>query len=138
MRALCSTKLHIWHPLMVIVGNQFAYELHTVQFNFYDYIYFMQRYFFITAPFLLTNYLTKVGSIFDKNVFKFWWKQLKLLRLFQWKQTCTRPISRSAHQTPNLTNPEFQFPQFQMLQSVFILVCVKSYIGIFWCILVLI
>ena len=27
------------------------------------------------------------------------------------------PLSRSAHQTPNFTNPEFQFPQFKMLQS---------------------
>ena len=26
-------------------------------------------------------------------------------------------ISRSAHQTPNLTNPQFQFPQFKVLQS---------------------
>ena len=29
-------------------------------------------------------------------------------------------ISRSAHQAPNFTNPEFQFPQFKVLQSVFI------------------
>ena len=28
-------------------------------------------------------------------------------------------VSRSAHPTPNFTNPEFQFPQFKMLQSVF-------------------
>ena len=28
-------------------------------------------------------------------------------------------ITRSAHQTPNFTNPEFQFPQFKLLQSVF-------------------
>ena len=28
-------------------------------------------------------------------------------------------VSPSAHQTPNFTNPEFQFPQFKMLQSVF-------------------
>ena len=28
-------------------------------------------------------------------------------------------ISRSAHRTPNLTNPEFQFPQFKVLQSGF-------------------
>ena len=27
-------------------------------------------------------------------------------------------ISRSAHQTPNFTNPEFQFPQFKVLQIV--------------------
>ena len=30
-----------------------------------------------------------------------------------------RYISRSAHQTPNFPNPEFQFPQFKVLQSVF-------------------
>ena len=38
--------------------------------------------------------------------------------------------------TTNFPNSEFQFPQFEVLQSVFILLCVKSYIGIFWCILV--
>ena len=27
--------------------------------------------------------------------------------------------SRSTHRTPNFTNPEFQFPQFKVLQSVF-------------------
>ena len=26
-------------------------------------------------------------------------------------------LSRSAHQTPNFTNPKFQFPQFKVLQS---------------------
>jgi hypothetical protein len=30
-------------------------------------------------------------------------------------------ISRSAHQTPNFTNPEFQFPQLKELQSGFFL-----------------
>ena len=35
-----------------------------------------------------------------------------------------------AHQTTNFTNPELLFPQFKVLQSVFIF-CVKSYIGIF-------
>ena len=28
-------------------------------------------------------------------------------------------LSPSAHRTPNFTNPEFQFPQFKVLQSVF-------------------
>ena len=28
-------------------------------------------------------------------------------------------LSRSAHQTPNFTNPEIQFPQFEVLQNVF-------------------
>ena len=28
-------------------------------------------------------------------------------------------LSRSAHRTTNFTNPEFQFPQFKVLQSVF-------------------
>ena len=28
-------------------------------------------------------------------------------------------LSPSAHQTPNLTNPEFTFSQFKALQSVF-------------------
>ena len=27
--------------------------------------------------------------------------------------------SRSTHRTSNFTNPEFQFPQFKVLQSVF-------------------
>ena len=40
-------------------------------------------------------------------------------------------LSRSAHRTTNFTNSEFQFPQFKVLQSVFIFLCVKSYIGIF-------
>ena len=29
-------------------------------------------------------------------------------------------ISRSAHRTTNFMNPEFQFPQFKVLQSIFI------------------
>ena len=33
------------------------------------------------------------------------------------KQTQLRQLSRSAHQTPNFTNPKFQFPQFKVLQS---------------------
>ena len=28
-------------------------------------------------------------------------------------------LSRSAHRTPNFTNPEFQFPQFNVLQRVY-------------------
>ena len=28
-------------------------------------------------------------------------------------------LSRSAHRTPNFMNPEFQFPQYKVLQSVF-------------------
>ena len=28
-------------------------------------------------------------------------------------------LSHSAHQTPNFVNPEFQFPQLKVLQSVF-------------------
>ena len=51
---------------------------------------------------------------------------------------CTCIISRSAHRTPNFTNPEFQFPQFKVLQSVFFLFNITSYIGIFGCILILI
>ena len=35
----------------------------------------------------------------------------------------SKSISRSAHRTTNFTNPEFQFPQFKVLQSVFF-VCV--------------
>ena len=34
-------------------------------------------------------------------------------------QCRTYVISRSAHRTPNFTNPEFQFPQSKVLQSVF-------------------
>ena len=48
-------------------------------------------------------------------------------------------MSHSVHQKPNFTNPEFQFPQFKVLQSIFLfLFNIPSYIGIFWCILVLI
>ena len=48
-------------------------------------------------------------------------------------------LSCSAHQTTNFTNPEFQFPQFKVLQSVFIFFLnIKSYIGIFGCIVMLI
>ena len=46
--------------------------------------------------------------------------------------------SRSTHRTPNFTNPEFQFPQFKVLQSVFFLFNITSYIGIFGCIWILI
>ena len=34
-------------------------------------------------------------------------------------QLFSRLVSRSAHQTPNFTNPKFQFPQFKVLQIVF-------------------
>ena len=48
-------------------------------------------------------------------------------------------VSCSAHQTPNIPNPEFQFPQFKVLQSVgLFLFNIASYIGIFGCILILI
>ena len=46
-------------------------------------------------------------------------------------------MSRSAHYIPNLTNLEFQFPQFNVLQSVFLFLFNISYIGIFECILML-
>ena len=46
-------------------------------------------------------------------------------------------ISRSAR-TPNFMNTEFQFSQFKVLQSVFFLFNVTSYIGIFECNLILI
>ena len=48
-----------------------------------------------------------------------------------------KQISRSAHRKPNFMNPAFQFPQFKVLQSVFPLFHIKSYIGIFGCILIL-
>ena len=44
-------------------------------------------------------------------------------------------LSRSAHRTPNFTKPEIQFPQFKVLQSVF-LYNIMSYIGNFGCILI--
>ena len=49
-------------------------------------------------------------------------------------------ISRSAHRTPNFTDPEFQFPEFKVLQSGFLnfFFNIKSYIGIFGCIVILI
>ena len=38
-------------------------------------------------------------------------------------------LSRSAHQTPNFTNPEFQFPQFKVLHAkCFFLFSVTSYL----------
>ena len=57
---------------------------------------------------------------------------LGLLKILpEWK-----PLSRSAHGTPNFMNPEFQFPQFKVLQSVFIFfVCKELYwhfFGVFW------
>ena len=47
-------------------------------------------------------------------------------------------LSRSAQRTTYFTNPEFQFPEFKVLQSVFTFFDIKSYIGIFGCILILI
>ena len=35
-----------------------------------------------------------------------------------------RLLSRSPHRTTNFTNPEFQFPQFKVLQSAFFIFCV--------------
>ena len=41
-------------------------------------------------------------------------------------------ISRSAHRTPNFTYPEFQFPQFKVLQSsFFFLIVVLAFLGVF-------
>ena len=39
--------------------------------------------------------------------------------VFQIFRQITTLISRSAHRTPNFTNPEFQFPQFKVLPSGF-------------------
>ena len=36
-------------------------------------------------------------------------------------------MSHSAHRTPNFTNPEFQIPQFKVLQSVFSFLYNKLY-----------
>ena len=44
------------------------------------------------------------------------------LILKKMKQNCPSNFyffSRSAHRTPNFMNPEFQFPQFMVLESVF-------------------
>ena len=46
------------------------------------------------------------------------------------------PLSRSAHRTPNFANPEFQFLQFKVLQSVFFLFDITSCIGNFGSILI--
>ena len=54
--------------------------------------------------------------------------QIKYLQFFSAKLSC------SAHRTPNFANPEFKFPQFKVLQSVFF--NIKSYIGIFGFILI--
>ena len=40
-------------------------------------------------------------------------------------------LSRTDHRTPNFRNPEFQFPQFKVLQSIFFLFNIASYICIF-------
>ena len=56
------------------------------------------------------------------------------IRIFEFS---TKYLSRSAHRTTNFTNPEFQFPQFKVLQSVSIFSKI-SYIGVFCCILALI
>ena len=42
-----------------------------------------------------------------------------LLTLQEQAKNLNRFVSRSAHQTPNFTNSEFQFPQFKVLQSGF-------------------
>ena len=39
--------------------------------------------------------------------------------LLKEKIETTKLLSRSAHRTPNFTNPQFHFPQFKVLQSVF-------------------
>ena len=43
-------------------------------------------------------------------------------------------LSRSAHRTPNFTNPEFQFPQYKVLQSFFFLLIkrvILAFLGVF-------
>ena len=44
----------------------------------------------------------------------------------------SRKLSRSAHQIPNFKNPKFQFPQFKVLQSVFIFCVCKELYWHFW------
>jgi hypothetical protein len=47
----------------------------------------------------------------------------------------TNTLSRSAHQTPNFTNPEFPFPQFKVLQSVFFFLIqpvILAILGVFY------
>ena len=43
-------------------------------------------------------------------------------------------LSRSAHRATNFMNPEIQFPEFKVLQSILYRFNIRSYIGIFCCI----
>ena len=68
--------------------------------------------------------------------------QIEAQQMSQDEEVCiffSKFTSRSAHRTPNFTHPKFQFPQFKVVQSVFFFhFNITSYIGIFWCLLILI
>ena len=67
----------------------------------------------IMASLLLGQSMTVYCQVHDILILNTY---LKLDRLVSNKQR----ISRSAHRTTNFMNPESQFPQFKVLQSVFI------------------
>ena len=63
------------------------------------------------------SFFSRFGPM--KSLFSFYWEKFaenKIGCLVVW---CQEQLSRSAHWTPNFMNPEFQFLQFKVLQSVF-------------------
>ena len=72
----------------------------------------------------------KSKSLYKKICKRYRWVMFIIYYFFAY-------ISRSAHQTPNFTNPEFQFPQFKVLQSGFFLFNITCCIGIYWSILII-
>ena len=66
-------------------------------------------------------YLPKVGAVLHVVHITNWAKvKIENISKFEWQTfNISKQISRSAHRTPNFINPEFQFPQFKVLQSVF-------------------
>ena len=58
--------------------------------------------------------------------------------VFKGEKNNSRQISRSAHQTPNSMNSEFNFPNLRCCKVFFFLFNIKSCFGIFGCILILI
>ena len=84
----------------------------------------------------------KLYAIWYHPDFKDWMmglsKEIGTRWLVHFSLAFLKSISRSAHQTPNFTNPELKFPQFKVLQNGFFLFNIMSYIGILECILILV
>ena len=137
-----------------ILKTFFLFNLFLSQFGFGNYIFaysynkqniFVHRYIWFHEFLILTNFFNIrteflffvffclfvcLFSLLPKQSLgkkaKFWF------RIENSKFVKSVVITGLAYRITNFQNSEFQFSQFKVLQSVFLLFNIKSYIGIFW------